>query len=56
MASKLKDFSYFDLKGLKKAAALRGNIKLEMTIQREMSRRVEQDEVTENEIIAAAYL
>lgn len=56
MAGRLKDLSYFDLKGIKKAAAFRGNFALEKKIQKEMSRRVENDEVTEEEMVAAAYL
>lgn len=56
MASRLKDMSYFDLKGLKKAAAFRGNTKLEQRIQDEMESRVEEGTVTKEEIIAAAYL
>ena len=54
--NRLKDMTYFDLKGLKKAAAFRGNIKLEQKIQDEMESRVEKGMVTEEEIVAAAYL
>lgn len=56
MVNKLQNMSYFDLKGLKKAAAFRGNVKLEQAIQREMTRRVAEGEVTEEEMEAAAYL
>lgn len=54
--SKLKEMTYFDLKGLKKAAAFRGNVKLEQKVQDEMDLRVEKGTVSEEEIIAAAYL
>lgn len=56
MANQLQEMSYFDLKGLRKAAAFRGNRKLERTIQREMDRRIEEGTVTDEEIKAAAYL
>lgn len=56
MASKLQEMTYFDLKGLKKAAAFRGNRRLEEKIMDEMDRRVEQGMVTEKEMEAAAYL
>lgn len=56
MASKLQEMTYFDLKGLKKAAAFRGNRKLEERIMDEMERRVDQGMVTSEEMEAAAYL
>ena len=39
MASKLQEMTYFDLKGLKKAAAFRSNRRLEEKIMDEMERR-----------------
>jgi hypothetical protein len=56
MASKLQEMTYFDLKGLKKAAAFRGERKLEMRVMDEMDRRVNQGLVTSEELEAAAYL
>lgn len=56
MNSKLSDMSYFDLKGLKKAAAFRGERKLEMRVMDEMERRVNEGLVTSEEMEAAAYL
>ena len=56
MSNQLQNLSYFDLKGLKKAAAFRGNVKLEQDIQNEMTRRVAEGKVTEGEMEAAAYL
>jgi hypothetical protein len=56
MSQRLQAMSYIDLKGLKKAAAFRGNIKLERRIQNEMEARVSRGEVTKEEILAAAYL
>ena len=56
MANRLQKMTYFDLKGLRKAAAFRGDRKLERIIQVEMERRVEEGTVTDEEIEAAAYL
>ena len=56
MSQRLQAMSYIDLKGLKKAAAFRGNVKLELKIQAEMEARVKRGEVDERELIAAAYL
>lgn len=56
MTNELQNLSYLDLKGLKKAAAFRGDIILEQTIQGEMKRRVAEGKVTEQEMEAAAYL
>jgi hypothetical protein len=56
MTNQLENMTYFDLKGLKKAAAFRGDIRLERKVQGEMARRVEKGTVTEQELEAAAYL
>ena len=54
--SKLRELEYVDLAGLKKAAAFRGNRMLEEAIMKEMESRVQKGEVSEDEIIAGAYL
>lgn len=56
MNERLREMPYFDLKGLKKAAAFRGERKLEMRVMDEMDRRVREGLVTTEEIEAAAYL